>query len=419
MGKREMRRKYKDVDARNLGVNQTLEHKNSNIITEKELIIIIILKLLSEKLKQSDSIINKDLQTKRKKLYDNRLGNREKPSKDTTLDSVGTNTKDDEMEDDKKQEVIIIVEEKVNLVEGNLKEVVDFPKDNVVDVNPPEEKIDDELKDTIPNNYDIQEHTTEKLKENIKDIKENVYMNEDKYKNSESTITYKSKTTVENTTVLRCCKSEDIKSGFLLKDAVVKIPVVLSEIEVPIFIVATEEFKEPILKIMSLDKKVVLKRCQLVTGTNKLFIKGVVEEEIEYSTVNYSDKDSVNGEIKKVSLNIPFKCSTEVSFVTKPILNNNSYLFNIESLIEDINDKSTYERCNEDLDHFSEIVFCNLKSSRIIEVNNKQYNKVSEDVLKDIDTFKCISKKIILFLKITLLQNQEVFNYNKNKVQTD
>ncbi|PPK45599.1 hypothetical protein [Clostridium algidicarnis] len=83
MGKRERRRKYKDVDARNLGVNQNLEHKNPNIITEKELIIIIILKLLSEKLKQNDSVINKDLQTK-----------------------------------------------------GNLKEGVDFRKDNGVDVNP-------------------------------------------------------------------------------------------------------------------------------------------------------------------------------------------------------------------------------------------------------------------------------------------
>ncbi|MBU3197004.1 hypothetical protein KPL26_09985 [Clostridium algidicarnis] len=70
MGKRRKDKRYKDSDHRSLGVNQTLEHMNPNIITEKELIILIILKLLNEKLKQDNTVLNKKVTKNKEKLYE-------------------------------------------------------------------------------------------------------------------------------------------------------------------------------------------------------------------------------------------------------------------------------------------------------------------------------------------------------------
>ncbi|MBU3204677.1 hypothetical protein [Clostridium algidicarnis] len=382
MGKRRKRRKYKDVRFGNLGINQTLEYMNPNIITEKELIILIILKLLSEKLKQNDSMLNKNLQTKKESFYKNPLWSLEKLSERNKLDSLATYTKVDGVEDDKEEQVMLIVEDKKEPLEVDIKEGIDFTKNNALD------------------------------------LKENVYIDENKHKDSEIKIICKSKAIVEKTTLLRCCENGHLKSSYCLEEAIFKVPVVLSEIEIPVFIVATQEFTEPVFKITSLDKRVILEKCHIVRGINKLFIKGVIEESVKYSTVNYSDKRSIKGDIKSLVLNIPFKCSTEVSFATKPKFYNNSCFSNIEPSMEGINNIGTYEEYQGELEHISDKIFCNLKSSRILEINNKQFIKSSEDMLKGTDTFKRIEKKMILVLKLTLLQNQDVFNYNKNKAIT-
>lgn len=361
MGKRRKDKRYKDSDHRSLGVNQTLEHMNPNIITEKELIILIILKLLNEKLKQDNTVLNKKVTKNKEKLYETLSFN----------------------------------------IEDN--------------IDPLEENIYNDLDDRIPIISDTGNHITEDSKYQIGKPKEDRCMDDNKYENIENEITYNSKAIVEKTTLLNCFENEVMKPGFCLERGVCKVPVVLSEIEVPICIVAVEKFQEPIFKILSLEKRVILKKCQLVRGTNKLFIKGIIEETIEYSTVNCADESSVKGYVKKVILNIPFKCSTKVSFIENPRYYKESHLLDIEPVSHESYDINTYEKNYENLGGLNDKVFCHLNSTKILETENKEDIKQLKNTLKGIHTFEKIYKKTILILKITLLQNQNVFNHNKDK----
>ena len=266
----------------------------------------------------------------------------------------------------------------------------------------------------IPN--DLEDST---LKESNNQLENNLDNNIDLTKGSDNKVkkikVRNSKITVHKTTILNCSSSERMESNLSLEPLVSTIPIVLSEIEIPIFIEAFEQFAEPVYKIISLDKKVILKKSNLVVGTDKLFVNGVIEENIEYTTANYIDKDSVNGIIRKVTFDIPFKFSTRVIFTTKPRVSKNSYILNLEPYNEDSNNISTYENNYEHFKAFNNKVFCKLNSAKILEIENQEGIKQIKDTLKGTYTFKKVGKKIIVILKLTLLQNQDVFNYNRNK----
>ncbi|MBU3210328.1 hypothetical protein KPL28_11930 [Clostridium algidicarnis] len=415
MGKRRKRRKYKDVRPGNLGVNQTLEYMNANIIAEKELIILIILKLLSEKLKQENTVLNKKVTKNKEKLYETLSFNIEEVPKNKIVGTEDIESQINDIEEDKNQENILAMEENRDFEEDEIKEGTDFIEDNI---DPLEESIYNDLDHSIPIISDTGNHITEDSKYDIEKPKEDGSMDDNKYENIESKITCNSKAIVEKTTLLNCFENEVMKPDFCLEKAAFKVPVVLSEIEVHICVVAVEKFAEPIFKILSLNKRVILKKCQLVMGTNKLFIKGIIEETIEYSTVNRTDESFVKGYVKKVILNIPFKCSTKVSFIEDPRYYKESHLLNIEPLSHESYDINTYEKSHENLGGFDDKVFCHLNSTRILETENKEGIKQLKNTLKGTYTFEKIYKKTILILRLTLLQNQDVFNYNKNKVIT-
>ncbi|WP_029451620.1 hypothetical protein [Clostridium algidicarnis] len=412
MGKRRKDKRYKDSDKRNLLKNQTLEYMNPNIITEKQLIILIILKLLNEKLKQDNTVLNKKVTKNKEKLYETLSSNIEEVPKNKIVDTADIESQINDIEEDKNQENILAMEENRDFEEDEIKEGTDFIEDNI---DPLEENIYNDLDDRIPIISDTGNHITEDSKCEIGKLKEDSCMDDNKYGNIENEITCNSKAIVQKTTLLNSFQSEVMKPDLCLEKAVCKVPVVLSEIEVPICIVAVEKFQEPIFKILSLEKRVILKKCQLVRGTNKLFIKGIIEETIEYSTVNCADESSVKGYVKKVILNIPFKCSTKVSFIEKPRYYKESHLLDIEPVSHEGYDIDTYEKNHEDLGGLNDKVFCDLNSTRILETENKEDVKQLKNTLKGTHTFEKIYKKTILIFKITLLQNQNVFHHNKDK----
>ncbi|WP_032123446.1 hypothetical protein [Clostridium amazonitimonense] len=259
---------------------------------------------------------------------------------------------------------------------------------------------------------DISHIITEDANYSIKNPLEEKKIDNEESKDIKKTIVCNSKSIVKNSTLLNCSPSERMEWDISLEPRVCKIPVVLCEIEVPIFIEATEKFSEPVFKIISLDKKVVLKKCQLVVGTDKLFITGVIEESIEYATARCIDRDSVKGNIKKLAMNIPFKCSTKVSLKIKPIVSKGTYFIDLESFEGQGNNIDTYEKSYKHLEYTNDKVFCNLNSAKLLETGNQGGIEVLKDTLQEAYTFEKVDKKVILILNLTLLQNQYVFNYN-------
>lgn len=198
----------------------------------------------------------------------------------------------------------------------------------------------------------------------------------------ESTDFY-SKSVVLNATAFQHNNEEDIGYRDSLKSAVSEISLVISQFELEVFIEALINFPEPVFQVNILDKKVILKECKLVKGTDKLFIKGSILEHIEYATANSIKNHEISGDLKEIMFNIPFQCSTKVSFLTNPKLHKNE-------------------------------IFCNLESMEILETNNREeINHIKNTLMKEY-TFERMGKKIILTLDLSLLQNQDTFIYNSN-----
>lgn len=259
------------------------------------------------------------------------------------------------------------------------------------------------LDDIIENNNDnIIEHVEYEVKENtIEDIEEsnagNIFDTEDKCDSdvisfignveetsnindiefTENYITVNCKAKVSNNKVLECCFSKNIKSKFIKESVVSKLPVVISEIEIPIYIETLVKFNEPAFKILDVNKDVFLQSCHLINNSNKLFIKGFIRENITYSNIDCVTNHAVSGNVKNLEIDIPFKCSTKVYFNSSPVLNSE--------------------------------VCCKMDSTKILETMSQEECIDLKKTLPETYTFKVVRKKIVLNLRLSLVQEQYVF----------
>lgn len=222
-----------------------------------------------------------------------------------------------------------------------------------------------------------------------------------------------SKSTVYGTTSYQCNYNQGIEKYLSLKSAVADIPVVLSKFKVQIFIEALINLPEPVLEVKSLDKKVVLRECELITGTDKLFIKGLLQENIECATVNCIKTDRISGDIKKLTISIPFQCSTKVYFSNSPQLPK-VHKIEIKILQANKNYENITEKNYRYLEFPRDKIFCDLDSTEMLETNNKESMKLIKNTLVNTYSFERIRKKVILTLGLSLLQNQSTFIYNSS-----
>jgi hypothetical protein len=211
-------------------------------------------------------------------------------------------------------------------------------------------------------------------------------------------------------TMVEFTKSEALDSNLSFKSGVAKIPIILSEFEMQIFIEALIRFPEPVFQIKSLEKSVFLSKCDLIPSTDKLFIKGFLKEDIEYATVSNIKTHTISGDIKKSTFNIPFQCSTKVSFTVPPIMQENLSIIELEIINPDKNSIDISEKNYEHFEFFNGEICCKLSEIEIMETNIKENVSPLQNTLEDAEVFKGMRKKIILTLKLNLIQKQEVFN---------
>ncbi|WP_129598889.1 CsxC family protein [Anaerophilus nitritogenes] len=212
------------------------------------------------------------------------------------------------------------------------------------------------------------------------------------------------------------CSNTPVKVMGLTTGVIAKIPVVLAQLTLQLNMNAVIELPESALDIKSEKNNIQVKQCVLLQDTRMLFIKGYVCKQINYITASYYNY----GENRHCTVKIPFQYNTEVDFNGIEPLNlfsNQSEVLEydrpkdlyIPNYIEQdnrFNEKVT-QKNQKSIEYFNEIPYCEVVSSRVIEIN--EYMDLSKfHLYKKEKTFKSIEEKIVIYLTLRILQNRQV-----------
>ena len=183
-----------------------------------------------------------------------------------------------------------------------------------------------------------------------------------------------------------------------INDGVIgKIPVILAQLLIPINISSFIDLPEDAIKVNDINKKLHLSECILMQPTNILFIKGFINKNVEYTASSFLNLKGISGKIHSYTVDIPFECSTAVSFFTRPL----DPIENTKKVFEYIDDDlSTFNQISEEF--FNEIPFCKLLSSKIVEFDeiiNQKDSKMD---------FIQIQEKMSIEIRLEILQNQPI-----------
>ena len=208
---------------------------------------------------------------------------------------------------------------------------------------------------------------------------------------------------------------------------VAKIPVVLAEAKITIPIVAKLKLEDRAIEIKRIKKNVYVTQCHLLptdpcdtTGT--LFIEGFIRKNVEYATEECSNDEVICGKIKQCTFKVPFCCTTTVCFFRKPVLRGPIFVPNSPVTETEIFEDTlrSCDVCREPIigndpcqqnfkntEFFNEPVFCELVKATLNEVDIHKRPKTSCDDPTE-QNFRRITEKVLLTLKIKVLQKQQV-----------
>ncbi|MBS4192721.1 DUF3794 domain-containing protein [Bacillus sp. FJAT-49705] len=206
---------------------------------------------------------------------------------------------------------------------------------------------------------------------------------------------------------------------------ITKVPVVLAELTIQVNVDALIEFPEPVLEIKDIKKHVKLVQCRLLLPTNKLFIKGFVRKNIQYASpsmeIDQSTSTTVASDLHSLTVDIPFQTVTEIKrFLTKPVnpevnKRNEFDFFVSKSLPSGFPEKDEFQSSDlsqfhqESTQHYNELPFCELISSKIIEWD-EAIDRVPfpDSAPLGEGIFTKIEEKMVLDITLKVLQNQQI-----------
>lgn len=213
-----------------------------------------------------------------------------------------------------------------------------------------------------------------------------------------------------------------------IKNAIIKVPVVLGETTVQIDMTAKIDFPEPVLEIKEVKKNFKLTQCRLLLPTNKLFIKGFVRKNIQYATPKSSFMRGVVSSIRSLTVDVPFETVTEIDFINMPQFSKNPdrdefTYFTKNKLPKGFSNKehllsadfSQFDQISGEV--FNELPYCELLSSHFIEYDEALNREMGEVFDKNGDyvdapfeegTFTKLEEKMVIELTLKVLQKQQV-----------
>lgn len=205
---------------------------------------------------------------------------------------------------------------------------------------------------------------------------------------------------------------------------VCKIPVVLAEPEVQVDVESVIQLEESAYEIKRIKKNLFVTQCKLVNigdqRFGKLFLSGYVRKNIEYSTVDCRNEceNTVSGRIKHTTVYVPFSCVTKVKFDNPPKFHAQGNTHKIASFMSTIKGSDYCDQkvmgddpCEQSFHHterFNEKVFCELEEANIYEDDIIMDPKSMGCGYGDQYTFDKIVEKMVIFVRLKLLQHQQV-----------
>ncbi|MBE6054438.1 MAG: hypothetical protein E7212_11185 [Clostridium sartagoforme] len=216
-----------------------------------------------------------------------------------------------------------------------------------------------------------------------------------------------------------------IKSGIL----VVKIPVVLAEVNITIPVEDTITLDKEVLEIKSIRKSVFLTHSRIVPFSEDndkdngiLYVEGVIKKNIEYVTKTYTSEGNPNasGYIRYSIFQVPFSFTTRINFITELIIAENTIswegglltdeLKGIEvsdEALEDVIGESSWVQNSTLTEVFNEEPFTELVKSDIIQIDVKTDSTSKSHTSTDPILTK-VTEKVVLNLTLNVLQKQQV-----------
>ncbi|WP_066021573.1 MULTISPECIES: CsxC family protein [Clostridium] len=202
--------------------------------------------------------------------------------------------------------------------------------------------------------------------------------------------------------------------NFPVRPGKYKLPVVLSEFVIQIDVEAKVRLNFPSYEIKRIEKQVFLTQCRYIGGTDKVFIAGYIRKNIEYASRNCTTRSGISGVINDQVVHVPFKCVTRVFFngarprVTPNFQPDVTRYFDKRRMGKNIReaDRASYER-------FNEPVYCELEWSKIFDADIDDRGS-SVDSLPNEEEFREFTDKSVVYIKIKLLQNQQVWDHSKH-----
>lgn len=218
------------------------------------------------------------------------------------------------------------------------------------------------------------------------------------------------------------CPNTPLVPSGITSGVIAKIPVVLAQLRVRFFVNSTINLPEPALEIKDAKKRLKITQCLLLQPTNILFIRGFVRKNIDYSTRTCSSLDGVCGEIHHCTIDVPFECTTPVTFFRNP----QSLLVNSRNEFEYLREEELPRDTFAEKDHlmsgdlsefnqqseefFNELPFCELLYSNIYEFDEyiNRTAPTNVDIPFEEREFTEIEEKMVIELTIKVLQKRQV-----------
>lgn len=210
---------------------------------------------------------------------------------------------------------------------------------------------------------------------------------------------------------LDICPNTSVIPTGISSGIIARIPVVLAQLIIPFNLNSIINLPKEALEIKRIKKSLKLTQCTLLQPTSILFVKGFVRKSIEFSTVTSSSNHGIHGDVNHCTVDIPFECSTSVNFFIQPLDLIENTRKEFQYLEQDIKKDGKLSEFNEiSEEFFNEAPFCKLLSSKIVDFNECIHCKSESDssTSDKEKTFIEINEKMVLELKLEVLQNQPI-----------
>ncbi len=208
--------------------------------------------------------------------------------------------------------------------------------------------------------------------------------------------------------------------------AVVKIPVVLAEVNVTIPVEATITLDKPAIEIKRIRKNVFLTQSRIIPfsqddrpGTAILFIEGFIRKNIEYATQTcYTPRTpNVCGDIRHCTVEVPFHFTTRITFIRQPIFIENTTPSELEFFTDKrkscdvcadpVIGRNTCDQSFFFTEFFNEKPFTELVKADIAEVDIHTDSHLNCETPTE-QKFMKLTEKVVVNLTLKVLQNQQV-----------